>query len=160
MIPLSSSKHPVVLINPHRLRAHEEHDGDHARHLRKKIEAAGIWTTPVIVEWEDLIVMDGHHRLSVALAAGLAYVPCLLADYHTVPVTSRRTDIAVTPDDIRARARARHLYPAKTTRHIFPESWLHDAGIGLDRLYGAPVTAKQSVPVMVPQPHNFGAGVA
>ncbi|WP_114088380.1 ParB N-terminal domain-containing protein [Thalassospira profundimaris] len=160
MINLPSCKHPVVLINPHRLRAHEEHDGDHARNLRQKIETAGIWTSPVIVEWEDLIVMDGHHRLSVALAAGLAYVPCLLADYHSVPVTSRRDDIAVTPDDIRIRARERRLYPAKTTRHIFPESWLHNAEIGLDRLYGAPVRHNQSVSGLTSQSHHFGTGVA
>ncbi|WP_102785661.1 ParB N-terminal domain-containing protein [Thalassospira sp. GB04J01] len=120
---IAQQKWPIVLIDPHRLRRHEEHDTAHADTLHNVIVAAGVWTTPIIVEWEDLIVMDGHHRLSVACAAGLSHVPCLMADYQSVRVESRRAEFDVTPHDIRQRARTGLLYPPKTTRHHIPSEW-------------------------------------
>ncbi|WP_169715047.1 ParB N-terminal domain-containing protein [Thalassospira alkalitolerans] len=131
---ISQQKWPIVLIDPHRLRRHEEHVAAHADALRNVILAAGIWTTPIVVEWEDLIVMDGHHRLSVACAAGLSHVPCLMADYRTVRVETRRADFVVTPDDIRKRARTGALYPPKTTRHHIPAEWNAACAIDLDLL--------------------------
>lgn len=120
---ITQQKWPIVLIDPHRLRRHEEHDAAHACALHDAILAAGVWTTPIIVEWEDLIVMDGHHRLSVACAVGLSQVPCLMADYQSVRVESRRAEFVVTPNDIRQRAHTGLLYPPKTTRHHIPSEW-------------------------------------
>ena len=64
--------------------------------------------------------MDGHHRLEAALQLRLMYVPCLLLDYDQVAVSASRQGYLVTPHEIVRRAKARELYPAKTTRHLFP----------------------------------------
>jgi hypothetical protein len=124
----------VVFLDPWRLRRHEEHDADHARALRERMFCQGRWTAPLIVERDELIVMDGHHRLSAAREAGFSLVPCLLADYGTVAVVSRRPEIAVSPQDIRERARCGRLYPPKTTRHILPQELAGACDIDLDVL--------------------------
>ncbi|WP_445681870.1 ParB N-terminal domain-containing protein [Radicibacter daui] len=134
MMPAAAAAEGVVFLDPWRLRRHEEHDAGHARALRERMLAEGRWTVPLIVERDELIVMDGHHRLSAAREAGFSLVPCLLAGYDTVGVVSRRPEIAVSPRDIRERARCGRLYPPKTTRHILPQELAGGCDIGLERL--------------------------
>lgn len=136
MTAVSKTHLPIVLIETDRLRRHEEHVPSNADHVRGQIMSAGTWTTPIVVEWKDLIVMDGHHRLSVARQAGLTFVPCILADYHTIQVESRRPDIVVTPDEIRRRALSGLLYPPKTTRHHIPSNWVACCSVPLSVLGG------------------------
>lgn len=125
---------PVVLVETNRILRHEEYIPDRLEEVRDTIFQAGIWTTPLLVEWDDLILMDGHHRLAFARQEGLRHVPCLLADYRMVSVHSRRPQITVTPDDVRMRARTGRVYPAKTTRHVIPESWKIECVYELEEL--------------------------
>ncbi|WP_259782549.1 ParB N-terminal domain-containing protein [Aestuariispira ectoiniformans] len=125
---------PVVLVETSRILRHEEHIPERLEEIRETISCAGVWTTPLLVEWDDLVLMDGHHRLAFAREQGLSHVPCLLADYRSVAVESRRAQFTVTPTDVRTRARTGRLYPPKTTRHLIPSSWRLECAFGLDEL--------------------------
>jgi L-serine kinase (ADP) len=81
---------------------------------------AGCWTAPIIIEEISNAVMDGHHRLAAAKELGLRFVPCVPLSYNVVRVETHRPEWEVNPSEILRRAADRDLYPAKTTRHIFP----------------------------------------
>lgn len=89
--------------------------------LAEAISYASIWTSPLCIERFTAIVMDGNHRLAAAKRLGLACVPCVRYGYDEVAVSATRDDIDVDGDSIIAKALSGALYPAKTTKHIFPE---------------------------------------
>ena len=113
----------VTLIDPRRILRTEYHFEEKIAPLMDKICSEGIWSVPLTVEETSLALMDGHHRLQVALTLGLDFVPCVLLDYTEVAVVTRRPDIAVTPEEIINRGLSGNLYPQKTTRHIFKEAY-------------------------------------
>lgn len=59
----------------------EEVDADHVRRLADAIRATGLWTTPIPIERDTGIVMDGNHRIRAAALLGLHHLPCVLLDY-------------------------------------------------------------------------------
>ncbi len=130
----------VRFLDPLRLRPHEHHDASHAAALAESIRETGIWRVPVAVERGSLTVMDGHHRLAAALALRLARIPVLLLGYEDVPVTATRDGHRVTPEAIVSRARSGHLYPPKTTHHVFPTA-LPACHVSLCVLVGSPQRA-------------------
>lgn len=110
---------PVVLIVTEHILPNEEHDEARLREVLASIERCGRWTAPIALERDSFAVMDGHHRLAAARRLALARVPCVLLDYEQVAVVARRPGFRVDGAEIVARARARSLYPPKTTRHVF-----------------------------------------
>lgn len=97
-------------------------DESHVCHLAATIREAGDWTTPIPVEKESGIVMDGNHRLRAAAVLGLRYLPCVLLDYRDarVSVTHWQTGEPFCVRDICRRIlRDNLLFPYKTTRHRF-----------------------------------------
>lgn len=107
------------LLSPARLIPTEEVNHDRADALQAQILRAGRWTAPITIEKDALFVMDGHHRLTVALRLRLATVPVVLLDYDSVQVESWRPGETITPAAIFAMARSGRKFPYKTTRHIF-----------------------------------------
>ena len=110
----------IELIDPYDIRATEHHMPEKIPALKDKILKEQSWSVPVVVEKYSYILMDGHHRLETAKSLGLKYIPAVLLDYTEVRVESRRPEINITPDDIIRRGLTGDIYPAKTTRHIFP----------------------------------------
>lgn len=110
------------LISPSSLAPTEEIDPIWAAELRRQILELGQWTVPIAIEKDALFVMDGHHRLSVALDLGLAAVPVVPLDYSTVKLECWRPEETVTPMQIFAMAQSGRKFPCKTTRHIFERS--------------------------------------
>lgn len=124
----------IELIDPKRLRHIEGFSKKRALWLRRKIEAEGIWTKPLAIDRQHLLVMDGQHRMEVALALNLSRVPCKLFDYEQVEVWSLRpTTHEVTVASIIARSLSGDIYPYKTAKHRFPEE-LDELSIALDEL--------------------------
>lgn len=113
----------ITLINPKEILRTELHNSGRVEEVYAQICSEHIWRVPLTVEKNSYALMDGHHRLQVALLLGLDYVPCILLDYNEVKVISRRPDIVVTPKSIIQRAVNGDLYPEKTTRHIFEEEY-------------------------------------
>ncbi|ACP21816.1 hypothetical protein NGR_b03520 (plasmid) [Sinorhizobium fredii NGR234] len=109
------------LLSPAQLIPTEEVNLDRVDALQTQILQAGSWTAPITVEKDELFVMDGHHRLTVAHRLRLAMVPVVLLDYDSVRVESWRPDENITPSEIFAMARSGRKFPYKTTRHIFAQ---------------------------------------
>lgn len=104
------------------LRQSEMIDEGDVRRLAATIHEAGKWTTPIPVEKDTGIVMDGNHRLKAAAMLGLHYLPCVLLDYSDsrVSVTHWETDAPFCVKSIGARILLDGLpFPYKTTRHKF-----------------------------------------
>lgn len=110
------------LISPSSLAPTEEIDPVWVVELRKQILELGRWTVPIAIEKDALFVMDGHHRLSVALDLGLAVIPVVPLDYSTVTVECWRPEETITPSQIFAMAQSGRKFPCKTTRHVFERS--------------------------------------
>ncbi|WP_233981514.1 ParB N-terminal domain-containing protein [Pectobacterium versatile] len=53
--------------------------------LMEDICRCGCWTTPVPIEKDTGIIMDGNHRLRAATELGLKHIPCALLDYDDPP---------------------------------------------------------------------------
>lgn len=110
----------IELISPARLIPSEDVDLDHAMRLAEKIACDGIWTNPIAAEEVSDVVMDGHHRLYVAIHLGLAVVPVAKWSYADVEVTSWCGGLRLEPCELIAKAVGGQLLPIKTTRHRFP----------------------------------------
>lgn len=107
------------LLSPIRLIPTEEVNHDRVDALEAQILRADRWTAPITIEKDALFVMDGHHRLTVALRLRLAAVPVVLLDYDCVQVEGWRPGETITPAAIFAMARSGRKFPYKTTRHLF-----------------------------------------
>jgi hypothetical protein len=95
---------------------------DRVRALAQEIRAAGAFYPPVLVDDATRVILDGHHRWHASSLLGLAVLPCYAVDYRgdaAIRVISRRTEIAVTKDDVIAMGLSGRTYPYKTTRHVY-----------------------------------------
>lgn len=100
----------------------EEIDEGDVQRLAAAISRAGIWTTPLPVDSETGIVMDGNHRVRAAALLGLHYLPCVPLSYQDPRVTVRhwQTGEPFRIDSIyRAIMVNKKIFPYKTTRHLF-----------------------------------------
>jgi len=120
-VPINTDE--ITLLNPLKILRTEHHCEERADTLFHKIITEGIWSVPLTVEKNSLCLMDGHHRLQVALRLELDFVPCVLIDYSEVDVQTRRSNMIVTPEEIIKRGLAGNLYPEKSTRHMFKKDF-------------------------------------
>ncbi|MCJ9668510.1 MULTISPECIES: hypothetical protein [unclassified Neorhizobium] len=143
------------LLIPLTLIPTEETDPRRVEEVREQILTAGRWTLPIMVEKDALFVMDGHHRLAVALQLGLNVIPSVLLDYETVQVEAWRAGETITPEHIFDIVRRCCKFPIKTTRHIF-KGELPACNVPLEELRRNPDLSKVSVPTpqggMLPYP--------
>jgi L-serine kinase (ADP) len=123
----------LVMINPARLRHIEGFSERRVSWLRKKVTTEGRWTKPIALDDEHNLVLDGQHRMEVALALGLKRVPAVKFSYADVEVWSLRPRYSFTWKDVVARAIAGDVYPYKTVKHRFPEE-LPECDIPLRKL--------------------------
>lgn len=89
--------------------------------LKDKIVREGVWNKPVALDNGHCLVLDGQHRMEVALAIGLKWIPAVKYEYAAVKIWSLRPrqhefdwEIVV------KRALAGDIYPYKTVKHEFP----------------------------------------
>lgn len=113
----------IVMIDPKRLRHIEGFSKTRVSWLRKKVIAEGVWTRPVALDDEHNLVLDGQHRMEVALALGLKRVPAVKFAYENVEVWSLRPRYTFTWKDVVERALTGDVYPYKTVKHRFPEDF-------------------------------------
>jgi ParB-like chromosome segregation protein Spo0J len=115
------------LIAPDQLRPHEAIDVARLEHLIEEIKSAGTFYPPLLVDRTSRVILDGHHRWRASSRLAFALVPCYTVDYFndpTIRVMSRRPEIDVTKQSVIDMALSGHIYPEKTTRHMYdlPES--------------------------------------
>ncbi len=109
---------------------------ERVRALAQEIRSAGSFYPPVLIDDTTRVILDGHHRWHASSVLGLARLPCYAVDYlheDAIRVITRRTEIAVSKNDVIAMALGGRIYPYKTTRHVYdlPESL---EPVPLDRL--------------------------
>jgi len=110
----------VELVDPAMLRHIEGFSKRRVAWLREKIARERRWTKPLAVDDEHNLVMDGQHRMEVALALGLRRVPAVRYRYAQVEIWSLRPNYSFDWTDVVARALSGNIYPYKTVKHRFP----------------------------------------
>lgn len=123
----------VVMIDPAKLRHIEGFSARRVQWLRKKVMSEGRWVKPIALDNKHNLVLDGQHRMEVALALVLKRVPAVKFSYDDVEVWSLRPKYSFTWKDVVARAIAGDLYPYKTVKHRFPHD-LPECDFPLDEL--------------------------
>lgn len=71
-----------MLVELDRLRLHEEADPEVLFPLLRQIEGDGVLWSPVIVDRETLVVLDGTHRVTSLRMLGCRYACAFLVDYR------------------------------------------------------------------------------
>lgn len=127
---------PVQLVEVTKLRPIEGIVPQAIDPLQEKILADGVWKYPIIVDDEDYLVLDGHHRLEVAKRMGFRRVPVTKLRYQTVPCWSLRDNHAVDHELVRTRALKADLYPEKTVKHQLPQNLLFYCDYKIEQLLG------------------------
>lgn len=110
----------IDLVAPSMLKHIEGFDEARVLALMEKIRAEGVWTKPLYVERNHHLVLDGQHRLQVALRLGLTRIPVQGFDYQDVAVWTLRKELPVDAETVIRRANAGDVYPYKTVKHKFP----------------------------------------
>jgi hypothetical protein len=123
----------MVMIDPAKLRHIEGFSKHRVRWLRRKVIAEGRWVKPIALDNRHNLVLDGQHRMEVALALGLKRVPAVKFSYADIEVWSLRPKYSFTWQEVVARAIAGDIYPYKTVKHRFPAD-LPPCDIPLDEL--------------------------
>jgi L-serine kinase (ADP) len=123
----------IKMIHPKTLKHIEKFDGDRVQQLKEKITREKVWTKPLYVEKNHNLVLDGQHRLQVALSLGLTQVPVQAFNYDEVKVWTLRKEEEVSVPRVIERANAGNIYPYKTVKHKFPNV-IGDCAIPLDKL--------------------------
>jgi hypothetical protein len=110
----------VVMVDPTKLRHIEGFSARRVKWLREKVVSEGRWIKPIALDDKHNLVLDGQHRMEVALALGLTRVPVVKFAYADVEVWSLRPNHKFTWKDVVERAIAGDIYPYKTVKHRFP----------------------------------------
>ncbi len=110
-----------------KLKPHERFTEGRLRSLMKSLKRTGVLWFPILVEKDDYIILDGHHRTEAFKRMGMKDILARLVDYDSpeIEVYPRRKDIPITKGIVRAKARAGEVFPHKTTRHVYPQQTKH-----------------------------------
>jgi hypothetical protein len=102
----------------------EEHCARHAGSIRDKILIDQVWTTPVLVLADAMILLDGHHRLAAAKLLDLALIPAfpVRASDTRLSVDAWREGESYSLNDVIDIASEGRLLPQKSTRFRFSEA--------------------------------------
>ncbi len=93
--------------------------------LHDKIISDGVWIKPLALCQNYGLVLDGQHRMEVALRMGLTKVPVVLFDYQTVALRSLRNKYQFDWQQVTHKALSGDLYPYKTVKHDFTSPLPH-----------------------------------
>jgi len=113
-------KEVIEIIEVKKLKHIEKFDEKRVQLLMEKIKKDGFWTKPLYIEKNHNLVLDGQHRLQVALRLGLKYVPVQGFRYEDIKVWTLRKEEEVSIPKVIKRANDGNIYPYKTVKHKFP----------------------------------------
>lgn len=109
----------IEMCPTEKLKHIEGHSKKRVQWLTNKILQEGIWTKPLALDTEHDLVLDGQHRMEVAILLGLKRVPVIRYKYATVPLRTLRPNYQFSHIDVINRALAKEIYPYKTVKHDF-----------------------------------------
>ncbi|MFQ6129021.1 MAG: ParB N-terminal domain-containing protein [Thermoplasmata archaeon] len=119
------------------LHSHEAIDPEMLDYLAKQIAEDGVLIKPIIVDDNDFVILDGHHRLEALKKLGCTRIPVYLVDYMdgAIEVVTWPGAVVdeITKGEIIAMGLSDNVYPPKTSRHIV-KVLLEDRPIPLSEL--------------------------
>jgi len=112
----------LELVSIEDLKPHEEFTEGRLRRVMEDLERPGVLWYPILVEENNLIILDGHHRVESFKRFGYTKIRALLVDYFdpAIDVQPRRKDIPVTKELVVETANNGKIFPHKTTKHKWP----------------------------------------
>ena len=110
----------IELVEVGKLKHIEGYSEERVHWLLEKIRQENVWTKPLYIEKDHYLVLDGQHRLQVALRMGLNFVPVQAFVYEDVKVWTLRKEEKVNVPTVIQRANSGDIYPYKTVKHKFP----------------------------------------
>lgn len=110
----------LEFVEPQVLRHIEGFSKRRVEWLQRKVLKEGVWTKPVALDDAHHLVLDGQHRMEVALLLGLKRVPAVKFPYSSIEIWSLRPKYSFTWQDVVSRALSGDIYPYKTVKHRFP----------------------------------------
>ena len=120
---LTNSKEMALdydLISIDKLIPIEECINERKRLVTDKIRNDNHWIKPIIIDCDNFLIMDGHHRFEAAKELGLKKIPAILVSYDDIEIWSLREAEIISKDLIREKALRGSVYPNKTVKHSFP----------------------------------------
>ena len=118
------------LINPKNLNPIEDHNEERVDWLSEKILSEGYWSKPLAIAKEHNLVMDGHHRLQVALKLNLNKIPCFIYSYRHIEPYSLRKEEEVSSKIIIENFLKSKIFPYKTAKHNLNSPFFEPINLG------------------------------
>ncbi len=120
----------VYFLNPKKLNPIEDYDYNRVDWLKDKIKKEDIWTAPLAIAQEHNLVMDGHHRLQVALELNLKKIPCFIYSYNQIEPYSLREEEKVSSKIIIDNFLKSKIFPYKTAKHNLIAPLINPVNLG------------------------------
>lgn len=103
------------------LRIHEAIQDELLENFINMLREDGVFKVPILVDENDHVVLDGHHRVEALKRMGYTKIPVYLVDYwdDAIEVTTwPEAEIEnITKDMILEMGRSDDVFPPKTSRH-------------------------------------------
>ena len=117
---LSKYKHNGIhLIETKKLKHIEDFSRNKVKKLVSKILNEGMWTSPICVERNHWLVLDGQHRFEVAKELGIKYIPAMLFNYSEIRYWPLRDNYTVSIEIICDKSLSGDIFPFKSVKHDF-----------------------------------------
>ncbi len=108
---------PIQLLKPH-----ENNDPNRVQSIKDEIIKVGAILSPLWVEKDHFIVLNGHHRLQALTELGCYFAPSILLDYKSdqieVKICPGASILSIDKKSIVDRALLGALYPPRSSFHI------------------------------------------
>lgn len=118
----------VEYIDVDMLKEHEEITHDHLNCLCDEI-IKNRWVKPLLVDKDNYIILDGHHRFNALKKMGISKIPVILVDYFDdslILLEPWREGEFYLKKDIVDLVKSHRKLPPKTTRHIIKKEFNYD----------------------------------
>ncbi|MDO9028645.1 MAG: ParB N-terminal domain-containing protein [Candidatus Roizmanbacteria bacterium] len=115
-------KRKIYLLDIKNLKNHEMISIERLKQVKDDLLTKGYIKNPVVVEKENHIILDGHHRVAALKQLGAIKVPTFLVNYQDkdVRVFLRRKLKLAGPikQSVIKNSLSNILFPSKTTKHL------------------------------------------
>ena len=132
---VSKTRLTLKYIDPFKLIPLELTDSSRVKSLTDKIYNDQVWTTPLIVDTNSLVVMDGNHRHQVSMFLKLTSVPCFLASYSLIKYWPLHSHLKLESFNDFMSDPTLLPFPYKSIKHSFDHIDLNFNPLPLSRLY-------------------------
>lgn len=128
----------IKLIAINKLKSHEQIDYRHFLEVKEKIKKDGFINNPVIVDKNNYVIIDGHHRVMALKSLKAKKIPSFLVDYFDkkIKVYLRRKELKITnlKKAVIKASLSNNLFPSKTTGHLIKNQRPRNIKISLNSL--------------------------